>query len=948
MALDYFSDRPKRAALELCDRGLEPEPKLRRTEDRLSLENDPAAGLSHQHPVAAPDPPLHLTLSCEEEFRFRNITHELRTARREPRMTAAKLAVDSAYTALQEIVDEWEKQTQCLAVGGQTALDVEARRKALARAEHKFDASRVALESEQSGQMPSEGLGRISTRCEQLARCVDRERKGLELAERLAALSKRRQESEDNVHRTLGDLRLESTTVCALTKEFRDAEVLVQKLPSPVTVFRASPDLELVESLAKAEEHVRSELCVPVLLSDKVLHAVNLCGIAKACELATEQEEDDAPSLIEVEVPGTPTKVHGYMLVSPKEGEHLKTFVQTGDKPRCLQLLQAWLGLLPGFRVENLVAATLTRLLRPRNADPPAELGKVFRHYQLAGFRWLASNAMNGIGSLLADDMGLGKTLQAIALLLHLRAQGFTRPALVVTPLSVLGNWTVELSRWAPHLRFHVYHQQGRTSSLLEQTGTIDVVLTTYAILQRDVDFLCGQRFDAMIIDEGQVIKNAASKTSQAVKRVAAEGLSAVRVALSGTPVENRLAELHSILEFTVPGYLGAQAWFEQEFARPMERTDSDEANRAVVSARLAHATRPFLLRRCKNDPSVSADLPSKIEVVHQVQLTAPQRRLYERVQASRVSQAAERIPSPSVPGAPESDRPRKWSVLTPLRSEGDIPCSSASSQLCSSAVNDPDRDEVSNDIDTYAAETVLEEPRSSKQLATVPTRRSNQVMAMLHALQQVCNHPVAVTDARWCSVERDAFDATPKHSGKMTRLLELLEEVLEPPREKAVVFTQYLRSLDLLQATVQEFHPDVEVLALKGSLSRDERDNIVCRFQEDPVCAVLVCTLGVGGVGINLTAATHVFHFDRCWNPAREAQATDRAHRIGQSQAVMVHRLITVGTFEERLARVMDRKSSLAKEVMPRRDIATVIAEYSQDELLELFTFRSTQVGED
>eukprot|EP00928_Gymnodinium_smaydae_P020590 TRINITY_DN17958_c0_g1_i1.p2 TRINITY_DN17958_c0_g1~~TRINITY_DN17958_c0_g1_i1.p2 ORF type:complete len:258 (+),score=71.52 TRINITY_DN17958_c0_g1_i1:95-775(+) len=212
-------------------------------------------------------------------------------------------------------------------------------------------------------------------------------------------------------------------------------------------------------------------------------------------------------------------------------------------------------------------------------------------------------------------------------------------------------------------------------------------------------------------------------------------------------------------------------------------------------------------------------------------------------------------------------------------------------------------------------------------------------ILALMHGLQQACNHPASVTASRWPeSLDRGAndFGAAAANSGKLMRFLEILEEILETG-EKALVFTQYLGTLDLLASSVRAAHPGAEVLTMRGDLSREERQVVVRRFQEEPACSVLVCTLGTGGVGLNLTAASHVIHFDRCWNPAKEAQATDRAHRIGQRRAVVVHRLLSRGTLEERIDEVLRRKATLASEVVPRGGVASTLSEYPVEELRTL-----------
>jgi len=390
-----------------------------------------------------------------------------------------------------------------------------------------------------------------------------------------------------------------------------------------------------------------------------------------------------------------------------------------------------------------------------------------------------------------------------------------------------------------------------------------------------------------------------------------------VRVALSGTPVENRLKELHSIMDFAVPGYLPEASQFEKEFARILERkavAEPQHEQRRVVRDRLLNAIQPFMLRRCKTDPEIAPDLPQKIEVNHDVELTIAQRALYNAI-VSTSMQEMERYQLP-----------------------GDVP-------LPEAIIESVDVDDIDQENDLSPTEAVDEQINNG-------TRRgehSRRVMAIMHGLQQVCNHPVAVGDARWpVTVDRSVpeFGLARENSGKTDRLLALLEECLEPPVDKVIIFTQYLRTLELLRFMVQAAHPSIEVLALHGALPRTERDGMVKRFQENTRSAVLICTLGTGGVGLNLTAATHVVHFDRCWNPAKEAQATDRAHRIGQHSTVIVHRLVTKDTFEERIAKVLDRKIALARDCIPLGGLISELGAYSIDDLRELLSLNDTHAG--
>jgi len=651
--------------------------------------------------------------------------------------------------------------------------------------------------------------------------------------------------------------------------------------------------------------------------------------------------------------------------------------------PRSLPLLRGWLGLDETLRLDADVGDALGRLLRPPESLPiPEGLYAELRPYQGAGFRWLAANASAGLGSVLADDMGLGKTLQSLALLLHLKQTSvLVRPCLIVLPLSVLGNWRSEIARFAPSLRCHVYHGPGRRlpancflpsrtttdwgkmdDGVCEQedsTGDVpspsgsegegqeaedtkdvamdgledeaeepplppsatlaapaaEIVLTTYAVVQRDWARLSEcRRFDAIILDESQAIKNSRSRTSLAVKHVAnkAVGSTGARVALTGTPVENRLSELHAIFSFAMPELFGPLALFEAEFSRILEQTlssgqnDQDADVHAATRDRLLGALRPFVLRRCKAD--VAKDLPPKIDVVHKVELTAAQRRLYEAI----------------LQGGHFGAGP----------AEGSIAAKEEDGQQ--DVLNDDSRRLwMDEDLGIEVLDPVIDAMQGS--------REQQRRRFLLHGLQQACNHPMAVGEKHWpVSLDRDhdVFGLDADCSGKLARLLELVEEILQPPCEKVLIFTQYRETQNILVEKISLLHPDIDVLALHGGLEHQERDMTVRMFQEDPACCVFVATLGAGGVGLNLTAAAHVIHFDRCWNPAKEAQATDRAHRIGQRQSVVVHKLITSGTLEERIAERLAKKAELAQEVIPV-DITGSLSSMTRLELEELLALR-------
>ncbi|HEX7238790.1 MAG TPA: SNF2-related protein, partial [Longimicrobiaceae bacterium] len=448
---------------------------------------------------------------------------------------------------------------------------------------------------------------------------------------------------------------------------------------------------------------------------------------------------------------------------------------------------------------------------------PPGFRGKL-RPYQRRGLAWLAFLDRLGLGACLADDMGLGKTPQTLALLLANPVEAGTGrrkrrlPTLLVCPMSLVGNWQREAAKFAPGLRLHVHHGGERLSgeALRKAVRDADLVLTTYALAARDREELAEVEWGRVVLDEAQNVKNPAARQTQAVRSFRASR----RVALTGTPVENRLSELWSILEFLNPGLLGSAAEFRRRFATPVERyRDADAA------ARLRRLTAPFVLRRLKTDRRIIRDLPAKQEFTVLCNLTREQASLYQ----ATVDEMLERVES----------------------SEG--------------------------------------------------IERRGLVLATLLRLKQVCNHPAQLLADR---------SPLPGRSGKLARLEEILEEVVALG-DRALVFTQFAEMGRLLQAHLEE-RLGREVPFLHGGTSRPARDALVARFQAPDGPSVLLLSLRAGGTGLNLTAANHVVHFDRWWNPAVEDQATDRAFRIGQRRDVQVRKLVCAGTLEEILEEVV------------------------------------------
>jgi SNF2 family DNA or RNA helicase len=521
----------------------------------------------------------------------------------------------------------------------------------------------------------------------------------------------------------------------------------------------------------------------------------------------------------------------------------------------------------------------------------PATLQANLRPYQLKGLSWLSFLKQYELGACLADDMGLGKTIQLISLLLAERENSLEKngngkvkekenkarakekgkeskasieevkekvgPTLLVCPMSVVGNWSKELARFAPSLRLMVHHGNQRLSGpeFAEAVAGDDVVLTTYALLSRDEEELSGIEWERVALDEAQNIKNQAAKQTQAVRRLQTR----YRVALTGTPVENRLSELWSIMHFLNPGYLGTATEFRTRFGTPIEKYH-DPAR----SEQLKKLIQPFVLRHLKTDKSIIADLPEKNEMKVWCNLTREQASLYEAVVKDMVAQIEE---------ADESG-----------------------------------------------------------------TQRRGLILATLLKLKQVCNHPAHFMGDRTSSELAD-------RSGKLTRLEEMLEEALEEG-DKALIFSQFAEMGAMLKPYLQQ-RLGREVLFLHGGTSRKLRDEMVQRFQDTRPGSppIFLLSLKAGGVGLNLTAANHVFHFDRWWNPAVENQATDRAFRIGQQKNVQVHKFVCIGTLEERIGTMIEQKKGLADSIVGQSE--NWVTELSNKELRELFALDRTAVAD-
>ncbi|HVE62985.1 MAG TPA: DEAD/DEAH box helicase [Mycobacteriales bacterium] len=482
---------------------------------------------------------------------------------------------------------------------------------------------------------------------------------------------------------------------------------------------------------------------------------------------------------------------------------------------------------------------------------PPAGFSGVLRPYQLKGLSWLVFLERLSLGACLADDMGLGKTIQLLALLAAEReADDKPTPTLLVCPMSVVGNWQHESRRFTPGLRVYLHHGPNRTDAdELAGRDDIDLVVTSYGVLARDVDGLAATDWWRVVLDEAQAVKNPTTAQAQAVRRLRAPR----RVALTGTPIENRLGELHSIMRYLNPGLLGTAAGFQRRFAVPIERSGDDEARSALRAL-----TKPFVLRRRKTDQGILDELPPKQEMKIYCNLTREQAALYRTLV-----------------------------------------------------------DRLLSGVDS-----------------SVGIARRGMVLATLTRLKQVCNHPAHLLG-----------DGSPLagRSGKLAVLEEVLEEALGID-EKAVVFTQYAQLAHLLAPYLSE-RLGAEVAVFHGGLSRTARDTLRERFDAPDGPPVLLASLRAGGVGINLTAANHVVHLDRWWNPAVEQQATDRTHRIGQTKVVQVRTLICTGTLEERIDALLEKKSALAETIVGTDE--SWLTEMSTRDLRELLTLSADAVSD-
>lgn len=489
------------------------------------------------------------------------------------------------------------------------------------------------------------------------------------------------------------------------------------------------------------------------------------------------------------------------------------------------------------FDYDEAFANILKDLTQTEEIPPPENLMGVLRPYQERGFKWLYTNIKKGFGCCMADDMGLGKTIQVISYILKLKEMNqLKNPALVVCPTTLLGNWTKEIATFAPTLKTAIYHGIDR-----ELDTKVDVIITTYAILRIDVDKIKKQKWAMLIVDEAQNIKNPDTSQTQAVKMIKSD----VKIAMTGTPVENKLTELWSIFDFINRGYLGSVRDFQKSYAIPIEKF-----KQSARAEKLRLAISPFILRRLKTDKSIISDLPEKVVLNEYCYLSKSQAALYQSVLDNLMSDIAKL-----------------------------------------------------NGIN-----------------------RRGMIFKLITALKQICNHPYQYLKSG---------DMSKELSGKTEQLISIVQNILDNS-EKTLIFTQYKEMGNILCHILND-ELNINPLFFHGSLSRTQREDLIKDFQENSESNVMILSLKAGGTGLNLTAATNVIHYDLWWNPAVEDQATDRTYRIGQENNVMVHRFITLGTFEEKIDEMINNKKDLANVAVFEGE--RVITELTDEEIYKIFS---------
>ncbi len=539
-----------------------------------------------------------------------------------------------------------------------------------------------------------------------------------------------------------------------------------------------------------------------------------------------------------------------YIYVSKDDLEKLHKHFSSNKKLSSLQLLRTVLsGQYNGSAISltDEVKAMIKEFTGFKAIPLPKDLRAQLRPYQERGYSWMYKNAQIGFGSVIADDMGLGKTLQVITTLLKFKEEGLLKKkkTLIVVPTGLLSNWQAEIQKFAPSLKSHIFHGSSR-----KITEDFDVLLTTYGITRSDAARLKKMPWQSVVIDEAQNIKNADTAQAKAIKSIPAENY----IAMSGTPVENRLSEFWSIMDYSNRSFLGSAKDFKKVYGNPIENYNDKE-----VAERLKRVTAPFLMRRLKSDKSIISDLPDKIELDSFATLAKEQASLYTKT-LEEAMKAIEAI-----------DASDKKGLFV----------------------------------------------------------RQGLVLQMILALKQICNHPTQFLKNKIMN---------PALSGKMELLFERLDTIIEN-NEKVLIFTQFREMGNLLEHFIEERY-GTKPLFYHGGSSVKKRNEMVDSFQTNHADKVFLLSLKAAGTGLNLTAANHVIHYDLWWNPAVEAQATDRAYRIGQKNNVMVHRFITKNTFEEQINAMIQSKKALAEMTVSTGE--NWIGNLSNKELKDIFELRS------
>lgn len=538
--------------------------------------------------------------------------------------------------------------------------------------------------------------------------------------------------------------------------------------------------------------------------------------------------------LVEMKTPLVHFRGQWMELDRDKMQEMLAFWQQQKDNPDDLSVLELMKKLAEeGESIEVDASDSFAEMMAKLNdssqlelIENPVQLKAQLRDYQKRGVSWLRYLETLGLNGCLADDMGLGKTMQVIATLILEKQAAKTGPTLLIAPTSVIGNWQKEVEKFAPHLATFIHHGAERekdNAAFAKVCVQQDMLITSYTIARKDNALLNNIAWHRVVLDEAQNIKNPKAAQTKAILKFKAKH----RLALTGTPVENRLMDLWSIFNYLNPNYLGKQTQFRKAYELPIQR-DNDP----VQSTILKQLIQPFILRRLKTDKNIIKDLPDKIENKQYCNLSKEQASLYQAV------------------------------------------------------VHD-----VEEQLD-----------------ASEGIQRQGLMLSTLLKLKQICNHPMQFLQ------DNSPFIAERSH--KLERLSDMLAEAILDG-DSVLIFTQFTEiGEQLVQYLSKEKHYPCNYI--HGGVSRKKREQMIADFQDpDSPPSIFILSLKAGGVGITLTRANHVFHFDRWWNPAVENQATGRAFRIGQKKNVFVHKFITLGTLEERIDQMIEDKQKMADSII-------------------------------